>query len=117
MIFLKINDELYPKPNSYELEFRDIDKSTSGETEAGTIQRDIVRSAVVTISVKYNCSPKLIKKITSLKNFSKLKVEYMHTETLELKETQMYMDDLSIKLIKDTSYKGLWEVSFKLYEF
>lgn len=32
-----------PLPNSYDLEFRDIEADTGGETEAGTIQRDIVR--------------------------------------------------------------------------
>ena len=39
------------------------------------------------------------------------------TETLELKETQMYIDKFQVKLIKDTSYKGLWEVSFSLEEY
>ena len=33
-----------PLPNSYDLEFRDIEADTGGETEAGTIQRDIVRN-------------------------------------------------------------------------
>ena len=106
-----------PLPNSYDLEFRDIEADTGGETEAGTIQRDIVRNKVASISVSFSCSPKLVKTLSSFANKSNLKVKYLDTETLELKESQMYIDKLQVKLIKDTSYKGLWEVSFSLEEY
>ena len=106
-----------PLPNSYDLEFRDIEADTGGETEAGTIQRDIVRNKVASISVSFSCSPKLVKTLSNFANMSNLKVKFLDTETLELKETQMYIDKFQVKLIKDTSYKGLWEVSFSLEEY
>ena len=31
--------------------------------------------------------------------------------------TEMYISDYSVTLVKDTSYKGLWEVPFTLKEF
>ncbi|MDU6182393.1 MAG: hypothetical protein E6629_07005 [Anaerococcus vaginalis] len=106
-----------PLPNSYDLEFRDIEADTGGETEAGTIQRDIVRNKVASIFVSFSCSPKLVKTLSGLANKPNLKVKYLDTETLELKEIQMYIDKFQVKLIKDTSYKGLWEVSFSLEEY
>ncbi len=99
------------------MEFRDIEADTGGETEAGTFQRDIVRNKVASISVSFSCSPKLVKRLSSLTNKSNLKVKFLDTETLELKETQMYIDKFQVKLIKDTSYKGLWEVSISLEEY
>lgn len=106
-----------PLPNSYDLEFRDIEADTGGETEAGTIQRDIVRNKVASISVDFSCSPKLVKTLSGFANKPNLQIKYLDTETLELKETQMYIDKFQVKLIKDTSYKGLWEVSFSLEEY
>ena len=38
------------------------------------------------------------------------------TETAEMKKTEMYMDGFKAKLEKDTSYRGLWTVSFGLKE-
>ena len=48
---------------------------------------------------------------------AKIAVEYFDTEDLELKKTEMYIDGYKAKLEKDTSYKGLWSVSFTLNEF
>ena len=47
----------------------------------------------------------------------KLQVEYFDTESAEMKSTEMYIDGFKAKLEKDTSYKGLWTVSFILKEF
>lgn len=58
-----------------------------------------------------------MKILSGLANKSNLKVKFLDTETLELKETQMYMDKFQVKLIKDTSYKGLWKVSISLEEY
>ena len=44
-------------------------------------------------------------------------LDYFDTETAELKNTEMYMEGFQAKLKKDTSYKGLWAVSFTLQEF
>jgi hypothetical protein len=115
--YLIIEGVYLPLPNSYDLEFRDIEADTEGETEAGTIQRDIVRNKIASISVSFSCSPKLVKTLSNFANKSNLKVKFLDTETLELKETQMYIDKFQVKLIKDTSYKGLWEVSFSLEEY
>ncbi|MGF3065768.1 hypothetical protein [Facklamia sp. P12950] len=116
-IYLIIEDIELPLPDSYSLDYRDIEADTGGETEAGTIQRDIVRNKVASISVEFTSSPRLVKVLTGLKNKSNLKVKYLDTETLELKNTEMYIDKFSVKLVKDTSYKGLWEVSFSLEEY
>jgi hypothetical protein len=44
-------------------------------------------------------------------------VEYFDTETADVKSTEMYVDGFKAKLENDTSYKGLWTVSFTLKEF
>ena len=43
--------------------------------------------------------------------------QYFDTEDLSQKETEMYISGFKAKLKKDTSYKGLWTVSFTLNEF
>ena len=43
-------------------------------------------------------------------------VQYFDTETLGLKTAEMYVTGYKAKLRKDTSYKGLWTVSFTLKE-
>ena len=47
----------------------------------------------------------------------KIAVEFFDTETLEVKRTEMFMEGYKAGLVKDTSYKGLWKVSFNLKEF
>ncbi|MDY3119227.1 MAG: hypothetical protein SOW18_06800, partial [Peptoniphilus sp.] len=79
--------------------------------------RDIVRNKVASISVEFSCSPKLVKTLSSFTKKSNLKVKFLDTETLKLKSAEMYIDKFSVKLVKDTSYKGLWEVSFSLEEY
>ena len=49
--YLKINGELLPFPDSYDLSLSSVESDSGGETEAGTIQRDVVRHGVVDISV------------------------------------------------------------------
>ena len=43
-------------------------------------------------------------------------VELEDVETAELKLAEMYVTGYKAKLKKDTSYKGLWTVSFTLKE-
>ncbi|MBG9980438.1 hypothetical protein [Facklamia lactis] len=116
-VFLKINGIELPLPTSYLMELRDIEADTGGETEAGTIQRDIVRRGVVSISVSFNCSPKWVKQLSSFNIQDVLQIRYLNTQTLELRSAEMYIDSFNVRLIKDTSYKGLWEVSFNLHEY
>ena len=44
-------------------------------------------------------------------------VGYFDTETLAVKTTEMYIEGYKAFLVKDTSRKGLWTVSFTLKEF
>ena len=46
----------------------------------------------------------------------KIAVKYFDTEILELKDAEMYITGFKAALKKDTSYKGLWTVSFTLKE-
>ena len=39
------------------------------------------------------------------------------TSDLNIVDTQMYIDGYQVKLVSDTSYGSLWEVSFTLKEF
>lgn len=115
--YLKFNGTALPLPTSYDCELSAIEADTSGETEAGTTQRDVIRQGVVTVSVAFSVSPTWLKKLTAYSKQDKLTVAYFDTETLEIKETEMYITGYKAKLHKDTSYKGLWTVSFILNEF
>ena len=42
---------------------------------------------------------------------------YFDTETLAVKTAEMYIEGYKAALVKDTSKKGLWTVSFMLREF
>ena len=101
-----------PLPDSYEVQMDDVEADSGGETEAGTTQRDVVRLGVVSIQVIFSVSPKWLKVLTG-----KIAVEYFDMETLETKRTEMFVEGYKAVLVKDTSYKGLWKVSFTLKEF
>lgn len=115
--YLKFNGVKLPLPDSYDVELSDVEADSSGETEAGTTQRDVIRTGVISISVSFSVSPVWLKKLSAFSKLPKITVEYFDTEDLELNETEMYMTGFKAKLEKDTSYKGLWTVSFDLKEF
>ena len=115
--YLTFDSVPLPMPDSYEVELSDVEADTGGETEAGTTQRDVVRSGVVTIPVSFSLSPKWIKTMAEFRRKSKITVEYFDTETLDIRKTEMYIEGYKASLVKDTSYKGLWTVSFTLREF
>ncbi len=115
--YLKLNNVTLPFPETYDMTLSNVEASTNGETEAGTIQRDVIRMGLVTISVTFLLSASWVKRMTEFSKINKLNVEYFDTSELELKSTEMYMSDYSVKLVKDTSKKGLWTVSFTLNEF
>ena len=98
--YLTLDGMLLPLPDSYEVQMRDV-----------------VRMGVVSISVTFSVSPKWLKILTGFKQKEKLAVDYFDTETLETKRTEMFIDGYKASLVKDTSYKGLWKVSFMLKEF
>lgn len=105
-----------PLPDSYEVDMSDKEADSGGEKEAGTMQRDVVRAGVVTISVSFSVTQKWLRMLTEFKQKEKLQVKYFNPETADLKQTEMYVDGFKAKLKKDTSYKGLWVVSFVLRE-
>ena len=115
--YLKFGGTALPLPDSYEVSLEAVEADSSGEMEAGTIQRDVVRQGVVTISVFFSVTTKWLKLLTAYSKEDKLAVEYFDTETAEPKNTEMYVEGFQAKLKKDTSYRGLWAVSFILREF
>lgn len=115
--YLKFNGTALPLPDSYDMGLTDVEADSGGETEAGTVQRDVVRAGVVNISVSFSVSPSWLKRLTAYSKLPKLTVQYFDTEELALKETEMYITSFKAELYKDTSYKGLWTVSFMLNEF
>lgn len=117
MQYLVFDGVPLPMPDSYVVDFRDVEADSSGETEAGTMQRDVVRSGVVSISVSFSVSPKWLKILAEFRRKTKMDVDYFDMEVLEMRQTQMYIEGFKSNLVKDTSYKGLWMVSFTLQEF
>ena len=115
--YLKFDGTALPLPDSYEVELAAVEAGSSGETEAGTTQRDVVRQGVVTISASFSVTARWLKVLTVYSKEDKLSVEYFDTEAAELKSTEMYVEGFQAKLKKDTSYRGLWTVSFILKEF
>ena len=114
--YLIFDGEDLPLPDSYEVGMEDREADSGGETEAGTVQRDVVRAGVVEISVTFSVTPRWLKKLTEYKQQEKITVLYFDPETAEQKETEMYVQGFKAKLEKDTSYKGLWTVNFVLKE-
>lgn len=115
--YLTFDGTPLPLPDSYEVQMEDVEADSGGETEAGTTQRDVVRLGVVNIPVSFSVSPKWLKALTGFKQKEKISVDYFDTQTLEIKKTEMYIEEYKAVLVKDTSYKGLWKVSFILKEF
>ena len=109
--YLVFNEKPLPLPDSYDIGLSDVEADSGGETEAGTTQRDIVRSGVAGISVSFSVSPKWLKLLTAYSKMPKIAVKYFDTE-----DAEMYITGFKAALKKDTSYKGLWTVSFTLKE-
>lgn len=93
-----------------------MEAESGGETEAGTTQRDVVRHGVVSIPVSFSVTSKWFGKLSLYSKKDKIEVKYFDIETLALKQTEMYIQGYKAALKKDTSYKGLWTVSFTLKE-
>ena len=115
MQYLVFNNENIPKPASYSVNLTDVD--SGGVTEAGTTQRDVVREGVVQIGVTFRVSKKWLNKFSAYKKLASITVGYLDMETMNIVNTQMYIDGYQVKLVSDTSYGSLWEVSFNLKEF
>ena len=79
-------------------------------------QGDLVRHGVAQIPVSFSVTAKWLKKLAGYAKLDKISVQYFDVETAELKLAEMYVTGYKAKLKKDTSYKGLWTVSFMLKE-
>ena len=115
--YLTFDGTALPLPDSYDVSMSDVEADSGGETEAGTYQRDVVRFGIREISVKFSVTQKWLKLLTAFKQQELIEVDYFDPETVDIVTTEMYISDYSVTLVKDTSYRGLWEVSFKLKEF
>lgn len=115
--YLQINGENLPLPTSYSFDLQDVPAESSGETEAGTTQRDIVRSGVVHIQVSFQVSAGWLQKLSAFRRLPVMTVRYFDSDTLGFRETEMYIEGFKCSLEKDTSYKSLWNVSFDLNEY
>ena len=104
--YLTVDGTPLPLPDSYEVQMADVEADSGGETEG-----------VVSIPAAFSVSPKWLKLLTGFKQKEKLTVDYFDTETLEIKRTEMFISGYKASLMKDTSYKGLWKISFTLKEF
>ena len=62
-------------------------------------------------------SKKWLNKFSAYKKLASITVGYLDMETMNIVNTQMYIDGYQVKLVSDTSYGSLWEVSFVLKEF
>ena len=108
--YLVFNNENIPMPASYSVSLSDVEADSGGVTEAGTTQRDVVREGVVQIGVTFRVSKKWLNKFSAYKKLASM-------ESMNIVDTQMYIDGYQVKLVSDTSYGSLWEVSFTLKEF
>ena len=115
--YLIFNGENIPKPVSYDIFLSDVEADSSGTTEAGTTQRDVVREGVVEIKVSFNVSKIWLQKLSAYKKLSSITVGYFDMSTMTIVNTQMYIAGFQSRLAADTSYGSLWEVSFTLMEF
>ena len=114
--YLAFNGETLPHPDSYDVSMDDVEADSSGETEAGTKQRDVVRSGIHTIAVSYSVTAVWLKKLTAYKQMPKLNVRFFDPAVADLTQAEMYIEGFKVALKKDTSYGGLWTVSFDLKE-
>ena len=114
--YLTFDGTALPLPDSYEVQMNDVEADSSGETEAGTVQRDVVRLGMVSIPVSFSVSAKWLQILTEFKQKEKISVGYFDAETLAVKTAEMYVEGFKASLVKDTSRKGLWTVSFTLKE-
>ena len=89
-------------------------KTTADSSNANT--NVSMMDGVAWIPVAFSVTAKWLKKLAEYAKKDKISVQYFDVETAELKLAEMYVTGYKAKLRKDTSYKGLWTVSFTLKE-
>ena len=115
--YLVFDGEPVPRPVTYEIRLTDVEADSGGMTEAGTLQRDVVREGVVVIDAVFHVTRKWLEKLSIYKKKEKMDVGYLDPATMGFRYTEMYVDDFRVRLVRDTRYGGLWEVRFSLREF
>ena len=98
--YLTFDGTALPLPDSYEVQMDDVEADSGGETEAGTVQRDVACAGVVSIPVTFSVSAKWLKILTEFKQQEKITVGYFDTETLAVKTAEMYVEGYKASLLK-----------------
>ena len=114
--YLVFNGTELPQPEKYDVSLSSVEAATSGETEAGTKQRDIIRAGVVNIAVSFSVTAAWLHRFSAYAKEDKITVRYFDTDRLTLRTTEMYIEGFGASLVKDTTKKGFWSVSFTLKE-
>lgn len=115
--YIKINNETIPTPDEIDFEFRDIEGSSSGVTEAGITHRDIVRESVISISLKLTLTSQYLLKLSKMLKQTTIPVKYLDPYSLEEKEINTYCTNFKVSLLNKNGRLGIWGVSFKLEEY
>lgn len=116
-MYIKINNEKIPTPDEFEFEFRDIEGSSSGVTEAGVMHRDIVREGVISISLKLTLTNDYLLKLSKMLKQDIIPVKYFNPYTLEEKEIAAYCTNYKVTPLNKKGSVKIWNVSFKLEEY
>ena len=95
-----------PLPDSYEVDMTDKEADSGGETEAGTIQRDVVRTGVVTISVSFSVTQKWLRLLTGYKQQEKIRVGFFDPETASVSRRKCMWRGLRRSLRRIRVIKG-----------
>ena len=115
--YLSFDGERVPLPVAYEVSRSDVEHDSGGVTEAGTRQRDRVREGVVELDLKLQVSKLWLGKLSGYKRKDCITVRFRDGRSEELQTAEMFVDGYQEKLVKDTSYGGLWEVAVRMREF
>ena len=94
-------------PASDSMNRADVEVDSGGVTQAGTTQRTGVREGVVQIGVTFRVLKKWLNKFSAYKKLASITVGYLDTETMNIVDTQMYIDGYQVKLVSDTLYGSL----------
>lgn len=107
--YLKFDEQDLPLPDSYDLDISDVEADSSGETEAGTTQRDVVRTGVISIAMTVWCIRCCLQYTRQLKVLAKAQQAQMRSQLLE--QYHFYMDDgwISEEHMED------WENQYQAY--
>lgn len=106
--------EVLPRPDDYQIGVSDILTDGSGETEAGTQQRDFKRRGVPEISISFTVTKKWLLKLRGYRSLDKITVRYNHGNE---EMAKMYIDGYKEELEHETSAGGVWKVSFTLKSY